>query len=357
MRSLALLFALLRVTASAEAGTSPPPACPKKADDLRKLTDAEIDANCRYGNDARVTVEAYAGSLAALPLCKQLFKMARQASNVVYATEARQGGFSTEIPGALNQEEAKTTARINLLRLHNFTNVNLAALYRSRLKLRRYLGESERALRQLATDQDVAEKRAVLEEKLRGVPSLQVPRRRRDVNNLAGLKQDLLVASACLDSEKEPLNRAFEDWSKTKQGLLGQDFAKFAPNTGSVTADARELARLQERQRQQQNVYDVLTDPAKRDWAYKTAAICQEANCRTWASISSMIGWAAYTPGVGAVAHAIAGALAYEVAGRQGLPRGQQIREAVNAATPLGMNFLETEVSNIEKGKWTRYEP
>ena len=239
-----------------------------------------------------------------------------------------------------------------LLKAHNYTNISLAALYRSRLKLQKFLGDTQDALKAVKIDVDLARER---------------PGQNGKSESLKKLLTDLDMAGACLDQMKAPLDRNFEDWVKVKRDLLSHNFEKFVESSPSESsrlgqqAVARRknilLASARKTQREQQYVLDVLTDPSKRDWAYKLAEGCQTNHCDSWAALFSVGGILARTPVVSMVAKTISGGLAGDLAMRQGLSFWEQVREATNSITPFGLDLLDTEIKRIERGEARTYNP
>ena len=217
-----------------------------------------------------------------------------------------------------------------LLGLHNYANVSLATLYRSRLKVHKLEFETKIFQNGIPAEISEAQARVRAEEANKNSETLQLSQKM--VQGYEESKRMLELSLACLTSTKPKTKTSFDDWARVKKNLLSSSKAKVFP--------PQELAR-------QQQIYDTLTDPAKQDWAYRQVENCKEAHCQTWLGVGSLI---SRTPVVSVVTKGIAGALGAYRAKRQGLSMWDQLSEGVNAAA-FDIQLFETEVSAIERGE------
>lgn len=350
-RFLLMLALLIPATSLAEEAATCPAA---GVDQLRQLTNAAIDGHCKRAHEARNVADGYPSSFHVLKLCRNSMRMARENALVVHAAqERRQGSFQPETVESLTQAESYDRAARILLGFHNYTNISMAATYRARLKLRKFAGRTERAEGDVAGDVRSVE-RALSQ--MRG--NFRDERKERHLALLKGLHADLRQARACLDSLKQPLDEAFQAWANVKTGLLRTHFSGFVNRAAPLHERRIQGIDAVTLQRDQQYVHDVLTDPSKRDWAYRLAEGCQEYSCDKWSVGFAVADWGAKatgavarTPVFGTITKIIAGGLSGDLAKRQGLTFWQQVREFLNAVTPFGLDLFDTEVKAIERGE------
>ncbi len=332
-----------------------PGSCPVSSpEELRALSESSIQAHCARAERARAAAESFPNTFQNISLCKNSLRMARENARVTFAAnERRATGFEPEKLENITQEKSFEKAAELLLAFHNYSNISLAATYRSRLKLRKFAGRSEKAEQQISID-------------IRRLENATSPRRngqylkrkQRQLEMIRELRSDVRNARACLEAQKEPLNRAFEEWAGLKRSLLQSPFSKFVSKTGAAGEREYNLGEADRLQNEQQYVYDVLTNPSKRDWAYNLAEGCQQNSCDKWSPAFGAAEWSARvsgyisrTPVLGGIIKIIAGGLAGDLAKRQGLTFWQQVKEALNGITPFGLDLVDTEVRAMERGE------
>jgi hypothetical protein len=364
-RALALFVLLLPAAAHAA-----PASCPVPREKLREITEAGIEEICFAPVKALTPVRNPGGRIAAVRVCRGNLLQARESANVVYATGERQKTFRPDLQGSFDQKSAPDRAAELLLEAHAFTNVSLAALYRSRLKVRRVLGGSRRELRSLqqeASDTQANREQTVQAEKnvraqgnTAGADDLlqkAIPAYAGDMKAIAASVASVTASRDCVEQVQTQLESAFGDWAKVKEGLLAQKFESL------VTKDRYPDPALQGRaafvagnlQASQQRVYDTLTDPGKRSTAFRVAEACEEHSCDSWTLATTAAGWVTRTPVISIVAKSVVGTLAFTRANAEGLDVWQSLRETGNAVTPFQIHFLDTEVGAIEKGEVRPY--
>ena len=339
--------------------------CPVPQEKFREITEAQIEQFCFQPIKALTPVRNPGGRMAAVRQCRNSFLQIRESARVIYATTERQNTFHPDIGGLVDQKTAPEKAARLLLDAHTFTNISMAAIYRSRLKVRKVLGQGKRELEDLLTetnfnntnrDQTIqAEKDARAQgnpgaDRLRDV---DIPAFAKDLQAIRESQRTVNAAEDCADKIQSPLDANFDDWAKVKRGLLTENFEKLV--TKDLYPDpvkqgqAAFVAQLL--QADQQAVYDNLTDSSKKGTAYRLAEACEEKRCDTWITIASGVGWFIRTPVIGAIAKGISGSAAFVRANGQGLDFWQGMRETGNAISPFQIKFLDTEVGAIEKGE------
>ncbi|MGZ3650934.1 MAG: hypothetical protein ACXVB9_04135 [Bdellovibrionota bacterium] len=337
--------------------TTSPSTCTLPTDKFRDITDTQIDQFCFDPIKALTPVRNPGARMAAVRLCRNAFLQTRESAKVTFATNGRKSSFNPEIAGTLDQKTAPEKAAQLLLDSHTFTNVSLAALYRSRLKLHKAVGQSKRGLDDLQTEMTTSisnHDRTVQSEQAARSQGLSVADQIRDVSIPAYAKDQqaiqesqrtLKAALDCAEKMLPPLDNEFSEWVKVKKGLLAQDFRKlFDKSSADADRAGAEAASLQAGQ---QSVYDNLTDPDKRSTAYRVAEACDDFSCNSWAGAASTV---ARTPVLAILTKGVTGSIAYTKASGQGLGFWDSIRETGNALTPMGIEVLDTEVGAIEKG-------
>ncbi len=356
-------YALLFLSSLAFAQTAPAvKSCPAKADKIHSLTEQQLTAICEKAQAARAAAEGFPNSHFWLKQCRQNMLMATQAGRVAEVTQQRLGGFEDKVPESLSQTEAFQAAFRSHLRLHNFSNISMAAIYRSRLKVRKIAADGKTALEWVKRDLDSSQRRLEQERRMwTGDQSLNmsITRGERNVKALTGYFESLEISHACLEQMKEPLDARFADWEKIKRALLANSFEKLVPATTPQEDEFGVDNRLWAKtiQEEQQYVLDMMANLKERDLAYRLAEGCQQNGCRGWASLLSFAGMVARTPVVSIIVKPVTAGLSADLAMRQGLTVWQQIREGANALVPFGQTLFDTEILDIEKGKLNAFKP
>jgi hypothetical protein len=330
---LAVLLALLPPIAHA--------GCPVAGEKLGSVGAGERREICRRSAEARAAAQSMPDTYSELKRCDAALKLAAEMTNVSSSLAGREKSVKGKLDGAL----AGTSPSLGMVNgLHSYVNVSLAAAFRADLEARKLVADIDEGSRRVSHDAAVQESEVARakkeEERYRSGKDDATADVVRDTEEASaarllaaarGVADDLELAKACVESARPSLKSAFETWKAHKAALL-------VPAMGKILGE-REQAR-------QQYVYDVLTDPAKQDLAYKIDVGCPDAHCYL---IFAGAGFLLNSSFLRTVGWIIVTGLAGDLAMRQGLDAGQQIREAGNAA--VGVDLLKTEVSRIDAGE------
>jgi hypothetical protein len=329
--------------------------CPVAEENLRSLSSNELESLC-MAPVRGYHLKQQTGKIAeAIQQCRNALRLSQETGRVVSAIRGRRENIA---PPVSSFEEGRKSPQL-LFGLHAYANISFTALYRELLKVKQSQGKGAQTLD--ALNSLLAHLRGNLSGLVKSQAAAKAAGDNARVNYLRysvipPVVNDLLTAEesgrlventgACLESAFLRLSDSFESWKALKGELLGYDFAAL-----SAGGNAENTASLRQLQADQQYVYDVLTDAAKRDWAYKLAETCFDNSCGTWSILGTITGFVTGTSGVSLIAKIITGGLAADLARRQGLDFWQQIREGGNSATPFNLGLFDTEIKRIERGE------
>ncbi len=328
--------------------------CPISQEEIQGISSSKIESICAAPFQEYQLTNRSKNIVDAIQQCRNSLRLAQETSLVVRAGHARQDILAPQIT-AFQPRQSKPEL---LFALHSYANISLAAAYREALKVRLNQNNSRKALENL--ESSLVSLRSQLTElvksegKAKAAGSSSADYLRYKVIPIAvdelltteDSKRIVKATQACVDSSGLQLADSFASWKTVKEKLLTSHFEDSVAikNPGNLTA-ARNA------QAEQKYVYDVLTDAAKRDWAYKLAENCVEASCGTLSILGTITGVVAGAPGISLIAKVLTGGLAADLAKRQGLDFWQQLREAGNFITPFQVGLFDTEIKKIERGE------